>query len=328
MIIGSEGQDGTYLRRLLRQKGYAVVGVGSRSVIADELDHYPSTDIRNREDVLRLLRSVQPDQLYYLAAFHHSSEDHVLDSGELVSKTVEVNLLALNNFLGGIASECPDCRLFYAASSLVFGDPPTPIQNEATPLNPICPYGISKVAGMHLCRYYRATHNVYASVGILYNHESPLRSPKFISRKITSAVANISRGATGKLVIGDLDSRVDWGYAPDYVQAMYDILALDEPDVFVVGSGVLHSVLDFVHIAFARAGLDWAQHVIEDQRFLSRRVPRTSLCADSSKVRFKTGWIPTVSFEQMVHVMVDSDMQTSVPVEGAHVPGNDPPRRA
>ena len=309
LIIGSEGQDGTYLRQLLREKGYAVIGVGRHCVTGDGPDAYPPTDIRNRDDVLRLIRTVQPTHLYYIAAFHHSSEDLKLEKEDSLREMLEINTLALNNVLWSIASASPACRLFYAASSLVFGDPPTSPQNEDTPLNPICPYGISKVAGIHLCRYYGAVRNLYASVGMLYNHESPLRRPTFISRKITRAVARISRGESEKLIVGDLEARVDWGYAPDYVQAMYDILSLDQPDLFVIGSGVLHTIRDFLRIAFEHVGLNWEEHVVQDPTLLRRPVSRIPLCADSAKLRARTGWHPGIAFEQMVQLMVDLDMQ-------------------
>lgn len=310
LIIGSEGQDGTYLRQLLRQKGYRVVGVGRHPASTAGSDFH-SLDVRNREQIVSLIRSVQPNQLYYLAAFHGSSEDSVMASEDSVREMLEVNTLGLNNALWGVASASPRCRVFYAASSLVFGDPPCSAQNEATPMNPICPYGISKVAGIQLCRYYVNACNVYASVGVLYNHESPLRPPAFISRKITQAAARISRGKAEKLAVADLEARVDWGYAPDYVRAMYDILGVDEPDLFVIGSGVLHTIRDFVRIAFGSAGLSWQEHVVQDHSLLRRRGSQNPLCADPAKLRTRTGWRPTVSFEQMIQLMVDADRQAA-----------------
>ncbi len=312
LIIGSEGQDGTYLRQLLRQKGYRVVGVGRHSASTTGSDFH-SLDVRNREQIVNLIRSVQPNQLYYLAAFHGSSEDSVMASEDSVREMLEVNTLGLNNALWGVASASPRCRVFYAASSLVFGDPPCSAQNEATPMNPICPYGISKAAGIQLCRYYVNACNVYASIGVLYNHESPLRPPAFISRKITQAAARISRGKAEKLAIADLEARVDWGYAPDYVRAMYDILSVEGPDLFVIGSGVLHTIRDFVRIAFGTAGLSWQEHVVQDHSLLRRRGSRNPLCADPAKLRTRTGWRPRVSFEQMIRLMVDADRQAENP---------------
>ena len=309
LIIGSEGQDGTYLCQLLRRQGYRSVGVGRRSGSATSADEFHCLDVRNRDQIANLIGSVQPDQLYYLAAFHGSSEDPVMASEDSVRNMVEVNTLGLNNVLVGVASASPRCRVFYAASSLVFGDPPCSPQNEATPMNPICPYGISKAAGVQLCRYYATTCNIYASVGVLYNHESPLRLPAFISRKITQAVARISRGRTETLAIGDLEARVDWGYAPDYVRAMYDILSMDGPDLFVIGSGVLHTIRDFVRVAFESVGLGWQEHVVQNQSVLRRKGSQNPLCADAEKVRTRTGWRPRVSFEQMVQLMVDADCQ-------------------
>ena len=323
LIIGSDGQDGTYLRQLLRQKGYKVVGAGRRSAATAATDDFQPLDVRNREQIVDLIRRLQPSQIYYLAAFHGSSEDAAMASEDSVPEMLEVNTLALNSALWGIASASPQCRLFYAASSLVFGDPLCSPQNESTPMNPVCPYGISKAAGIQLCRYYARTRDVYASAGILYNHESPLRPRSFISRKITQAAVRISKGSPEKLPIGDLDARVDWGYAPDYVQAMYDILSLDEPDMFVIGSGVLHPIREFLSIAFERVGLDWQQHVVRDHNLLRRKGLRNPLCADSAKLRTRTGWRPRVSFEHMVQRMVDADRQAG-DLDAARLPSPHP----
>jgi GDPmannose 4,6-dehydratase len=309
LIIGAEGQDGTYLRQLLGEKGYRAVGVGRRSASSSAAGDFHCVDVRNRDQIVSLIRSVRPNELYYLAAFHGSSENSVMASEDSVRNMLEVNTLGLDNVLSGIASAHPQCRVFYAASSLVFGDPPCSPQNEATPMNPICPYGISKLAGIQLCRYYSSACNIYASVGVLYNHESPLRPPTFISRKITQTAARISKGKVETLAIGNLEACVDWGYAPDYVRAMYEILHSDGPDLFVVGSGVLHTIRDFVKVAFESVGLDWREHVVQDQRVLRRKGSRNSLCADPAKLRNQTGWRPRVSFEQMVQLMVDADRQ-------------------
>ncbi|HTM87931.1 MAG TPA: GDP-mannose 4,6-dehydratase [Terriglobales bacterium] len=320
LIVGSEGQDGTYLGRLLREKGYEVIGVGHGAVTTEGRVQIAPVDIRNRDEVLNLIRNVRPACLYYLAAFHHSSEDFLLGNQESLREMLEVNTLALNNVLSVVASASPNCRVFYAASSLVFGDPVMSPQNEDTPLAPICPYGISKTAGIHVCNYYRAARNLYASVGVLYNHESPLRRPTFISRKISRGVAGISRGETEKLIVGDLETRVDWGYAPDYVEAMYQILRLDEPGLFVIGSGVLHTVRDFLRIAFAHIGLNWEDHVIQDPTLLRRSGSPIPLCADSTRLRARTGWHPAMSFEGMVRLMVDSDMRQNTGHGGSEEP--------
>jgi GDPmannose 4,6-dehydratase len=272
-------------------------------------------DFRQAQAVRLVLAAFQPDEIYFLAAFHHSSEDTPLDDQELIERSVEVNTLALNNVLAGIAKESPHSRLFYAASSRIFGVPTSARQDETTPINPVCPYGISKAAGLQLCRYYRSRRAVFASVGIFYNHESPLRSSRFISQKTVSAAVRISRGSKEKLVIGDLSALVDWGYAPDYMLAAWQILQLDEPGDYVIGSGVTHSVREFVEATFDALGMDWTRHVTEDPALLTRTAPASTpasiLCADTGKLHRRTGWRPQVSFEAMVEKMVEAEVRNA-----------------
>ncbi|MDP9169621.1 MAG: GDP-mannose 4,6-dehydratase [Acidobacteriota bacterium] len=308
LIIGCSGQDGTYLSRLLVEKGYEVLGVARERRVFPSGGVGEAIDIRRRRDVYSVLLGFQPDEIYFLAALHHSSEDPPLNDHELIERSLEVNALALNNVLAGICEECPRSRLFYAASSRIFGDPPVTPQNEATAINPLCAYGISKAAGLQLCRFYRARRAVFASVGIFYNHESPLRPNQFISKKIAGAAARIGGGSKEKLIVGDLDALVDWGYAPDYVLAAWQTLQLDEPGDFVIGSGEVHSVREFAHAAFAPLGLDWTQHVVEDGAVLTRTSSPAILCADSAKLRGLTGWRPGLSFEAMVKRMVEAEV--------------------
>lgn len=302
LILGCNGQDGRYLSRLATEKGYEILGLGRDAI-----------DIRQADAARRAIAKFRPDEIYFLAAFHHSSEDPAIDDRELVERSVELNTLALNNVLSGIVKETPQSRLFYAASSRVFGAPTAARQDETTPINPVCPYGISKAAGIQLCRYYRSQRAVFASVGIFYNHESPLRPGRFISRKIVSAAVRISRGSTEKLVIGDLNALVDWGYAPDYVLAAWQILQLDEPDDFVIGTGLTHSVRDFAEKAFLVLGMDWACHVIEDRTLLNRAPVASILCADSGKLYRRTGWQPKVSFEALVEKLVEAEVRSADP---------------
>jgi GDPmannose 4,6-dehydratase len=310
LLIGHKGQDGTYLSQLLRENGYSIVGVARRSVETDLVGLGHPLDITNRVDMRRLVAVTRPDEIYYLAAFHHSSEDPPIDDHELISTSLAVNTLGLNNVLDAVVSESPASRVFYAGSSRMFGDPPTLLQNEETPFRPICAYGISKTAGMGICSHYRELRDVFVATGILYNHESPLRPPRFISRKIVRAAVNISRGSTKKLIVGHLDSKVDWGYAGDYTQAMWRILQLDQPSDFVIGTGILHSVRDFVQAAFGELELDWNEHVLEDPAFLNRRSPKGTLCADSSKLRKLGAWRPEVDFQQMVRIMIDAEKES------------------
>ena len=309
LIVGCSGQDGRYLFRLATEKQYEVLGFSRNRVVCSGDWAGGAVDFRQAAAVGGVLAAYQPHEIYFLAAFHHSSEDPRIDDHGLIERSFEVNALALNNVLSGIANESPRSRLFYAASSRIFGAPTTTRQDETTPINPVCPYGISKAAGLHLCRYYRRNQAVHASVGIFYNHESPLRADKFISKKIVSAVVRISKGSKEKLVIGDLSALVDWGYAPDYVLAAWQILQLDEPDDFVIGTGVTHSVREFVEAAFLALGMDWTRHVAEDAALLTRTAPVSILRADTGKLQRMTGWRPQVTFEGMVREMVEAEVR-------------------
>jgi GDPmannose 4,6-dehydratase len=312
LIIGHRGQDGTYLSQFLRQKGYSITGVARGFVERDGAgvgSGHP-VDVTNAADMRQLVAEVRPDEIYYLAAFHHSSEDLRIDDHELISTSLAVNTLGLNNVLGAVVSDSPASRVFYAGSSRMFGDPTTQSQNEETPLRPNCAYGISKTAGMGICHYYQRLRKVFATTGILYNHESPLRSPKFISRKIVRAAVSIARGSTEKLIVGNLNAKVDWGYAPDYTRAMWQILQLDHPSDFVIGTGILHSVRDFVQAAFGALGLDWKDYVLENSAFLNRESPKGALCADSSKLRTLCAWQPEVNFQQMVRIMIHAEKES------------------
>ncbi len=303
MVIGSNGQDGVYLSSLLREKGYEVTGIG-RSGPA-------SIDICDFGAVRDIVRGLAPEEIYHLAAFHHSSEEELPSDHELLAKSLAVNTLSLNHFLHAIHQDAPSCRLFYAASSRVFGDPAGSPQNEDTPLNPRCPYGISKTAGIHLCRYYRAEHKIFCCAGILYNHESPLRPATFLSRKVARFAANARKGASEKLTIRSLEARVDWGYAPDYVAAMWSILQLPEAQDFIIASGSLHSVRDLVAAAFETAELRWEDYVTEATGSSYER--RGALCGDTRKLRRLTGWAPRTSFQDMIREMVFAELEGPTP---------------
>jgi len=297
LVIGHSGQDGTYVSQLLREKGYVVTGIGRDDGFA----------VTKPADMRRLMAEAQPDEIYYLAAFHHSSEDPPMNEHDLIATSLAVNTAGVNNVLGAIVAENLKSRLFYAGSSRMFGNPATAPQTEETPFKPACAYGISKVAGMSACAFYRSTRNLFAVTGILYNHESALRPAKFISRKIVRAAVNISRGSQEKLTVGNLDAKVDWGYAPDYARAMWQMLQLDQPQDFVIGSGILHTVRDFVEAAFSTVGLDWRPHVLENPNSLQRKTPAGSLLADTSKLRSSTDWRPQVNFRQMVEIMIKAE---------------------
>jgi GDPmannose 4,6-dehydratase len=310
LVIGCEGQDGSYLVEHLTGKGYSVTGFDRNKALGLPPGAEP-IDIRNKPAVEQLVKSLAPDEIYYLAAFHQSSEDMPIDDDELIRQSFEINTLSLNHLLYAISTVSPRSRLFYAASSHIFGNPQTGTQDENTPLDPMDPYGISKTAGVHICRYYRRRRNVYSSVGILYNHESPRRSPSFVSRKVARAAARIREGSREKLVLGDLDAKVDWGYAPDYVDAMWRILQLEAPGDFVISSGVLHSVRDLVQAAFDAAGLDWSAHVEVDPG-VARKQRGNPLQGNSALLESSTGWRPSKQFREIIWEMVQAETQQSV----------------
>ncbi len=296
VVVGSGGQDGTLLTELLDGLDYEVIGL--RRGDLDTGDHWVVADFVARH---------KPAEIYYLAAYHHSSEDIPDGEGELFHQSMRTHFDDPVNFLDAISIHSPSSRFFYAASSHVFGAQGEGLQNEETPFQPESAYAISKVAGMMACRYYRKNKGVFASVGILYNHESPLRSKKFVTRKIVSAAARIAREGQGNIVLGDLAARIDWGYAPDYVDAMHRILSIEQPGNYVVATGEAHAVGEFAEIAFRSVGLDYQNHVSTKQKILLRQNP--SRVGDASRLRRETGWKPTVSFEEMVNRLVVAEIK-------------------
>jgi GDPmannose 4,6-dehydratase len=309
LVIGSKGQDGSYLTELLDEKGYRVTGVDSSGAVSPTSRGCIATvDMRHESEVLDLIAGIRPDEIYYLAAHHHSSEAGGSDPHELLQASFDINTLALNHVLQAGRKGASGCRIFYAASSRIFGSPETSVQNENSRFNPECAYGISKAAGVLICRYYRKEYGVRCSTGILYNHESPRRRTGYISKNIVSAAVAIKQGRRSDLVVGNLDARVDWGFAPDYVSAMWSILQLDLADDFVIASGSVHSVRDFVRIAFDALGLEWSRFVREDPQVLAGGRPSGVLQGDTRKLECATGWRPRVSFEEMVRIMVEAEI--------------------
>jgi len=286
LITGSRGQDGRYLTDLLEAKGYTVVGV-------DRDD----CDLCDAEAVEALLRDVAPREVYNLAAatFVPASWD---DPASALSAGVVAGVL-----LSVIARADRTIRFFQASSAEVFGRAEVP-QSERTPYRPGSPYAVGKASADQLVAAYRAHDGLHASSGILFNHESPLRPTHFLPAKVAHGVRAIASGRTNELVLGDLDARRDWGWAPDYVRAMWLMLQQDEPDDYVIATGEAHTVRELVEIAFAHVGLDWRRHVRVDPE-LARGDERT-LVGDATKARERLGWSPTVTFEQLVHLLVDA----------------------
>jgi GDPmannose 4,6-dehydratase len=295
LIIGSRGQDGRLLSDLLLEKKYDVKGIGKEFPI-----HEPAA-------VLELVSSLQPREIYYLAAFHHSAENLPASEDEILANSMLVHHDGLLNFLQSIKKVSKDSKLFYASSSHVFGSKFEGKQNENTLLVESSPYAKSKVAGMMACQKFR-NEGYFASVGILYNHESHLRNAEFVSRKISRTVALIKKNRATELILGDLDATIDWGFAGDYVKAMWSILQLDHADDFIVATGTEHSLRDFVKIAFDYVGLDYKKYVVLNEKLIKKQSARR--IGDSTKLQKATGWKPVTEFKAFVELMVSQDLES------------------
>jgi len=297
IVVGYAGQDGSLLLEDLKNRGDEIIGIGSSSCIFPiGFAHLPSINILDPHDVRSIVELFRPDEIYYLAAYHESSEASKANLPLHAQFTCanQIHVQGLVNFLSAIVDISSATRLFYASSSLVFSGENGEIQDELTPLTPQEFYGITKAQGMFLCNEFRRKYNVFAASGILYNHESSYRTCNFLSTKIIQAAYRISRGSTEKLIIGDLSARVDWGYAKDYVQAFQLILALNLPSDYIVARGEAYMVKDFVDTVFNFFDLDPVNYLIEDLSVLTRR-PAVKI-GNFSKLTTMTGWKPSLNF--------------------------------
>jgi GDPmannose 4,6-dehydratase len=311
LITGITGQDGSYLAELLLDKGYDVTGIVRRSSAPNlsRIDHLLDritlrpADVLDQLSLLRTVQDVKPHELYNLAAmsFVPASWDQPLLTGEFNSQGVTRVLEAIRQVDSGV-------RIYQASSSEMYGRVREVPQTELTPFYPRSPYGVSKVFGHYITINYRESYGLFACSGILFNHESPRRGLEFVTRKVTDGVARIKLRLADHLSLGNLDAQRDWGFAGDYVRAMWLMLQQDEPDDYVIATGVSHSVRELVEIAFAHAGLDWKKYVRTDPALI-RPAEVDHLIGDSSKGRRKLGWEPTVSFEQLIAMMVDADLE-------------------
>jgi GDPmannose 4,6-dehydratase len=312
IIVGCEGQDGRLLWERLRGEGGFVLGIDEGTVqTSGSLDLRSAdlgpVDILSNFSVEAVVEAVRPDEIYYLAAYHQSSESLPVGDATVLEKSFAVNVRGVIHFLEAMRLRAPAARLCYAASSLVFGRPALQPQDEDTPMAPVCPYGISKAAAVQCCRFYRETHGLFAPAAILYNHESPLRRPEFVSKRIVSGAVDIRRGERAKLVLGDLEARTDWGWAPDYVDAMVRIVRHEWAEDFVVATGQPHTVREFAAESLRQVGIDWRTCVEEDPSLIRRS--RQGLVGNAAKLARLTGWKPTVTFEQMVGLLVQAEEQ-------------------
>jgi GDPmannose 4,6-dehydratase len=261
------------------------------------------TELVRKEDIVRWTRLFLPDEIYNFAAI-----SFIPDSWDDPYSTFQANTLLVAAFLEVIKDHCPGTRFYQASSSEIFGDPPESPQTERTPHNPMTPYGISKLAAHQMVGLYRRMHKIFSVSGILYNHESPRRPERFVTQKIATAVAEITRGRTEKLRLGNIDARRDWGFAGDFVQGIWRMLQSDTPDDYILATGITHSIRDFLDIGFRHAGLDWKEWV-EINTNLIRPVEVGLLVGDSSKARKMLGWEVNVTFEKLVKMMVDAQME-------------------
>jgi len=310
LITGITGQDGSYLAELLLEKGYEVHGLVRRSSsfntwridhIRDRLAlHYG--DLVDQNSLIRALGMVQPDEVYNLAA-----QSHVKVSFEMPDYTTDVTAMGVLRLLDAVRELGLKTRVYQAGSSEMFGLVQQTPQHERTPFHPRSPYGVAKVFGHWTAVNYRESYGLHVSNGILFNHESPRRGENFVTRKITMGVAAIKQGRVRELRLGNLDAKRDWGFAKDYVDAMWRMLQRETPDDYVVATGETHSVRDFLEEAFGYLGLDWRNHVVVDRKYF-RPAEVDLLLGDATKARTALGWTPGVTFRDLVRLMVDADM--------------------
>ena len=314
LITGITGQDGSYLAEFLLEKGYDVHGIVRRVAIEDperrlwRIKHLQnkiilhSASLESYASIFKVVDKIKPNECYHLAA-----QSFVSYSFEDEFSTFGTNIDGTHYVLSALQEIAPNCRFYFAASSEMFGNAKTTPQNEDTPFYPRSTYGISKLAGFHLTRNYREAYELFALSGILFNHESPRRGFEFVTRKVTNTVAKIKLGLERELRIGNLEAKRDWGYAGDYVKAMWLMLQQDVPDDYVIASGETHSVKELLDVAFSHVDLNWNDYVIVDKNFY-RPAEIYELRGESSKARKKLGWKPTLPFRDMIQIMVDEDI--------------------
>ncbi|HVV58923.1 MAG TPA: GDP-mannose 4,6-dehydratase [Gaiellaceae bacterium] len=310
-ITGITGQDGSYLAEILLEKDYEVYGMIRRSSSFNtaRVDHIFGDielvfgDLTDASSLNQLMRTIRPDEVYNLGA-----QSHVRVSFDIPEYTTDTGAMGTLRLLDAIREEGVEARFYQASSSEMFGKVHEVPQTEETPFHPRSPYGVGKVFGYWITRNYREAYGMFATNGILFNHESPRRGPTFVTRKITRAVGAILRGEQDSLALGNLDAKRDWGYARDYMEGAWRMLQADEPDDFVLATGETHSVREFLEEAFGYVDLDWRDYVRFDERYV-RPAEVDLLIGDASKAKEKLGWEPTVRFRELVRMMVDADRE-------------------
>jgi GDPmannose 4,6-dehydratase len=318
LITGITGQDGSYLAEFLLSQGYRVVGMARRSstMTFGRIEHIQDQitlvhgDLLDQTSLIDLMQEKKPDEIYNLAA-----QSFVPVSWKQPVLTGEFTALGVTRMLEAMRNAVPEARFYQASSSEMFGKVQEVPQSEKTPFYPRSPYGVAKVYGHWITVNYRESYDLFACSGILFNHESPRRGLEFVTRKVTHGVAQIKLGLAQELRLGNLESRRDWGYAGDYVKAMWLMLQQDRPDDYVVGTGETHSVKELCQVAFDAVGLDWERYVISDQEFY-RPAEVDLLVSDPAKARRELGWEPEVSFPELIQMMVDADLAHLKQVHG------------
>ncbi|GAB4535516.1 MAG: GDP-mannose 4,6-dehydratase [Anaerolineae bacterium] len=311
LITGITGQDGSYLAELLISKGYEVLGMVRRTstVNFDRIRHFQNDvtivqgDLLDQMSLIEILREHRPQEVYNLAA-----QSFVPTSWKQPVLTGEFTALGVTRMLDAIRNVDPEIRFYQASSSEMFGKVREVPQKETTPFYPRSPYGVAKVYGHWITVNYRESYDLFACSGILFNHESPRRGLEFVTHKVTYGAARIKLGLADELRLGNLEARRDWGYAGDYVRAMWLMLQQDEPDDYVIATGETHSVQELCEVAFGRLGLDWQKYVVCDPQFF-RPAEVDLLVGDASKARARLGWQPSMKFEELIEMMVDADLK-------------------
>lgn len=309
LIIGHAGQDGRILWDQLAARGDALIGIGRTDMRTSGAAWASKIDVMNAHEMRALVEAFAPTQAYYLAAHHHSSEDAGIQATDIWDRSWAVHVHGFGHLLQAVASAAPKCRTFYASSSRVFGRAEVALVDETTPFRPDDSYGVTKAAGILLADYYRRVHGIFVSCGILFNHESPLRGSQFVTQRVVRGLVAVARGEATRLELGNLDARVDWGYAPDYTRAMQAMLEVSAPADFVVATGTTHSVRDLVGIAATHLGIDTSNVVVETGTLLKRGTQ--GLCGNAAQLHAATGWVPSVDFRSMVRILIDAALTNS-----------------
>lgn len=311
-ITGITGQDGSYLAELLLAKSYQVVGLVSlkHNIGTQNIEKFQQQivledgDLLDKASLKKVINKYHPDEIYNLAGLSFPPA-----SWEKPTLTFDINTLGVTRLLEILVADSPKTKFYQASSSKIFGNPIQSPQTESTLINPLDPYSASKAAAHFVTRQFRQHFHLFACAGIMFNHESERRGPEFVTRKITQAAANIKLGRQQDLKLGDLEAKQDWGYAPDYVQAMWLMLQQDQPDDYIIASGENHSVTDICDIAFSHLGLNYRQYVVKDPQFVRREKITTPL-GDPTKAKTKLNWQPKVSFQEMIVKMVENDLKS------------------